>query len=83
LKAVAVIERAILKALERQYCDILAPLKDSIQKKLGMQVQKLARRQSATLYVVPNQVSKLAHEVHPFKECTVLFLLYGLEYLFI
>ena len=29
-------------------------------------------RQSVTLYVVPNQVSKLAHEVHPFKEFTVL-----------
>ncbi|CAO2813042.1 unnamed protein product [Amaranthus hypochondriacus] len=61
--AVAVIERAILKALERQYCDILAPLKDSIQKKLGMQVQKLARRQSATLYVVPNQLGTFLNTV--------------------
>jgi len=56
LKAVADVERAIIKALEKQYSEILAPLKDSIPKKLGMRVQKLARRQSATLYIVPNQV---------------------------
>lgn len=43
--------------MERQYNEILTPLKDSIPKKLGMQVQKLARRQSTTLYSIPNQVS--------------------------
>lgn len=52
-------ERAIIKALEKQYNDILTPLKDSIQKKLNMQVQKLTRRQSMTIYYVPNQVSAL------------------------
>lgn len=50
-------ERAIIKALERQYNDILTPLKDSIPKRLNMQVQKLTRRQSVTIYSVPNQVS--------------------------
>lgn len=49
-------ERAIIKALERQYSDVLIPLKDSVPKKLGMQVQKLARRQSTALYSAPPQV---------------------------
>lgn len=53
------IERAIVKALEKQYNDILTPLKDSIPKRLNLQVQKLARRQSMPVYVVPNQVSSL------------------------
>lgn len=49
-------ERAIIKALEKQYNEILTPLKDSIQKRLNLQVQKLTRRQSTTLYSVPSQV---------------------------
>lgn len=60
-KAVANVERAIIKALEKQYNDILTPLKDSIQKKLNMQVQKLTRRQSMKIYYVPNQVSTLIY----------------------
>lgn len=56
-KAVANVERAIIKALEKQYGDILAPLKDSIPKRLGMQVQKITGRQSTALYSVPSQVS--------------------------
>ncbi|CAK7349180.1 unnamed protein product [Dovyalis caffra] len=54
--AVADVERAIVKALEKQYNDILTPLKDSIPKRLNMQVQKLTRRQSTSLYSVPNQL---------------------------
>ncbi|KAK7843693.1 hypothetical protein CFP56_012046 [Quercus suber] len=54
--ASANVERAIIKALERQYNDILTPLKDSIQKKLNLQVQKLTRRQSMAIYSVPNQL---------------------------
>jgi hypothetical protein len=57
------VERAIIKALEKQYNDILTPLKDSIQKKLNMQVQKLTRRQSMTIYSVPNQVSVLCMQI--------------------
>ncbi|PON88015.1 hypothetical protein TorRG33x02_162170 [Trema orientale] len=53
---VANVERAIIKALEKQYSDILTPLKDSIPKRLNMQVQKLTRRQSMTIYTVPNQL---------------------------
>ncbi|RHN58182.1 hypothetical protein MtrunA17_Chr5g0448351 [Medicago truncatula] len=54
--AVANIERAIVKSLEKQYSEILTPLKDSIPKRLHLQVQKLARRQSATVQLVPNQL---------------------------
>lgn len=55
-KAAANVERAIIKAMERQYHDILAPLRDSIPKRLGIQVQKLARRQSTAYYSIPTQV---------------------------
>ncbi|XP_020234326.1 uncharacterized protein LOC109814331 isoform X2 [Cajanus cajan] len=54
--AVANIERAIVKSLEKQYSDILTPLKDSIPKRLHLQVQKIARRQSATVHSVPHQL---------------------------
>ncbi|WCJ37293.1 hypothetical protein M5689_018443 [Euphorbia peplus] len=54
--AVADAERAIIKALEKQYNDILTPLKDSIPKRLNMHVQKLTRRQSTALYFIPNQL---------------------------
>ncbi|KAK9078138.1 hypothetical protein SSX86_002195 [Deinandra increscens subsp. villosa] len=61
--AVANVERAILKALERQYADILTPLKDSIPKRLGMQVQKLTRRQSNALYTIPNQLGTFLNTI--------------------
>ncbi|KAK1416633.1 hypothetical protein QVD17_25748 [Tagetes erecta] len=61
--AVANVERAIMKALERQYGDILTPLKDSIPKRLGIQVQKLARRQSNALYSVPNQLGTFLNTI--------------------
>ncbi|KAA8526659.1 hypothetical protein F0562_008138 [Nyssa sinensis] len=61
--AVANVERAIIKALEKQYSDILTPLKDSIPKRLGMQVQKLTRRQSTALYTVPNQLGTFLNTV--------------------
>ncbi|KAH6788803.1 portal protein [Perilla frutescens var. frutescens] len=54
--AAANVERAIIKAMERQYHDILTPLRDSIPKRLGMQVQKLARRQSTAYYSIPSQL---------------------------
>ncbi|XP_057812221.1 uncharacterized protein LOC131026371 [Salvia miltiorrhiza] len=54
--AAANVERAIIKAMERQYHDILTPLRDSIPKRLGMQVQKLARRQSTAHYTIPSQL---------------------------
>ncbi|KAI5662135.1 hypothetical protein M9H77_21458 [Catharanthus roseus] len=61
--AVANVERAIIKALERQYSDVLIPLKDSVPKKLGMQVQKLARRQSTALYSAPPQLGTFLNTI--------------------
>ncbi|XP_057954737.1 uncharacterized protein LOC131148823 isoform X2 [Malania oleifera] len=61
--AVANVERAIIKALERQYSDNLTPLKDSIPKRLNMHVQKLARRQSATLYYAPAQLGTFLNTI--------------------
>ncbi|KAF4360031.1 uncharacterized protein LOC115699041 isoform X1 [Cannabis sativa] len=60
---VANVERAIIKALEKQYNDILTPLKDSIPKRLNMQVQKLTRRQSVAIYSVPNQLGTFLNTV--------------------
>ncbi|GAY56183.1 hypothetical protein CUMW_169910, partial [Citrus unshiu] len=61
--AVANVERAIIKAMEKQYNDILAPLKDSIQKRLNLHVQKLTRRQSSTLYSVPSQLGTFLNTI--------------------
>ncbi|RRT75871.1 hypothetical protein B296_00002812 [Ensete ventricosum] len=55
--ALADVERAVFKALEKQYNEILVPLRDGIPKILEKQVQKLTRRQSTSPYVVPSQVS--------------------------
>eukprot|EP01018_Ginkgo_biloba_P005667 Gb_02174 [translate_table: standard] len=56
--AIADVEKAVVEALEKQYADVLAPLKDSmVPKKFGLQyVQKLAKRRSVSLYSVPNQL---------------------------
>ncbi|XP_031492655.1 uncharacterized protein LOC116259141 [Nymphaea colorata] len=61
--AIADVERATMKALEKQFNEILMPLKDSIQKKLGMQVQKFTRRQSVSHYIVPNQLGTFLNTV--------------------
>ncbi|KAM7492448.1 hypothetical protein LguiA_035369 [Lonicera macranthoides] len=61
--AVANVERATIKAMEKQYSDILTPLKDSIPKRLGIQVQKLTRRQSTTLYSIPNQLGTFLNTI--------------------
>ncbi|XP_059661311.1 uncharacterized protein LOC132307532 [Cornus florida] len=61
--AVANVERAIIKALERQYSDNLTPLKASIPKRLGMQVQKLTRRQSNAIHTFPNQLGTFLNTI--------------------
>ncbi|KAJ4847075.1 hypothetical protein Tsubulata_040364 [Turnera subulata] len=61
--AVANVERGIIKAMEKQYNDILTPLKDGIQKRLNMHVQKLTRRQSVTLYSVPTQLGTFLNTI--------------------
>ncbi|XP_010482077.1 PREDICTED: uncharacterized protein LOC104760812 [Camelina sativa] len=59
----SIIERAIVKSLEKQYNDILIPLKDSIPKRLNMHVQKLTRRQSPVLYSVPTQLGTFVNTI--------------------
>ncbi|XP_010442250.1 PREDICTED: uncharacterized protein LOC104725316 [Camelina sativa] len=59
----SIIERAIVKSLEKQYNDILIPLKDSIPKRLNMHVQKLTRRQSSVLYSVPTQLGTFVNTI--------------------
>ncbi|KAH0450822.1 hypothetical protein IEQ34_021514 [Dendrobium chrysotoxum] len=54
--AVTHIEQAIIKALEKQYSDILLPLKDGVPKKIEKHVQKLTGRQSTVVYTVPNEL---------------------------
>lgn len=59
----SIVERAIVKSLEKQYSDILTPLKDSIPKRLNMHVQKLTRRQSTALYSVPTQMGTFVNTI--------------------
>jgi hypothetical protein len=56
-KAIADIEKAIVEALDRQYADVLTPLKDNLTSKIyGLKyVQKIAKRSDA--YVVPDEVT--------------------------
>ncbi|KAJ6835829.1 uncharacterized protein M6B38_329840 [Iris pallida] len=61
---VAEIERTLIRSLEKQYNDILMPLKDGIPKLLEKQVQKLKRRQStSSSYVVPNQLGTFLNTI--------------------
>jgi hypothetical protein len=57
--AIADIEKAVIESLEKQYGDVLAPLKDCIApKKFGLKyVQKLTKRNSVGPYTVPEDVS--------------------------
>ncbi|KAG0532195.1 hypothetical protein BDA96_04G087700 [Sorghum bicolor] len=61
--AVADVEREIMKALEKQYMEILMPLRDGIPEKIEKQVQRLTRRQSIAPYVVPNQLGAFMNTV--------------------
>lgn len=58
-KAIADVEKAVIESLEKQYADVLAPLKDCIApKKFGLKVvQKLTKRNSTVPYTVPEDVS--------------------------
>ncbi|XP_057725923.1 uncharacterized protein LOC130941436 [Arachis stenosperma] len=62
--AIADIEKAIVEALDKQYADVLSPLKDSIApKKFGLKyVQKLAKRNTCA-YVVPDELGILLNSL--------------------
>lgn len=57
-KAVADIERAIAEALDKQYADVLSPLKDNLTAKVfGLKyVQKIAKR-TVNVYFIPDEVN--------------------------
>ncbi|XP_073387826.1 uncharacterized protein [Physcomitrium patens] len=63
--ALADIERAVIGALEKQYAEVLLPLKDvMIPKKFSLQyMQKLTRRQKPTIYTVPNQLGVMLNSL--------------------
>ena len=46
-----------MKTLEKQYVEILAPLRDGFPKLLEKHVQKLTGRQSTPIYLVPDPVN--------------------------
>ncbi|KAG5052607.1 hypothetical protein HKD37_02G005259 [Glycine soja] len=63
--AVADIEKAIVEALDKQYADVISPLKESMgPKKFGLNkyVQKLAKR-STCAYVVPDELGVLLNSL--------------------
>ncbi|KAM0873373.1 hypothetical protein ACQ4PT_038102 [Festuca glaucescens] len=59
--AIADVEKAVIDSLDRQYAEILAPLKDCIApKKFGLKyVQKLTKRNSTCPYIVPEDLGIL------------------------
>ncbi|XP_020586710.1 uncharacterized protein LOC110028968 [Phalaenopsis equestris] len=63
--AIADVEKAVIEALERQYGDVLAPLKDALTpKKFGLKyVQKLASRSNAGPYTVPDELGILLNSM--------------------
>ncbi|XP_078438444.1 portal protein [Wolffia australiana] len=61
--AVADVERTIMKTLEKQCAEILAPLRDGFPKLLEKHVQKLTGRQSNPIYQVPDQLGSFLNTV--------------------
>ncbi|KAF7817018.1 plant/MNA5-17 protein [Senna tora] len=62
--AIADIEKAIVEALDKQYADVLSPLKENMTpKKFGLKyVQKLTKR-AACPYVVPDEIGILLNSM--------------------
>ncbi|XP_054789232.1 uncharacterized protein LOC129294776 [Prosopis cineraria] len=62
--AIADIEKAIVEALDKQYADVLSPIKENIiPKKFGLKyVQKLTKR-SASSYIVPDELGILLNSM--------------------
>lgn len=62
--AIADIEKAVVEALDKQYADVLSPLKDNLTpKKFGLKyVQKLAKR-SVCSYTVPDELGLLLNSL--------------------
>ncbi|KAJ1699717.1 hypothetical protein LUZ63_008229 [Rhynchospora breviuscula] len=63
--AIADVEKAIVNSLEKQYADVLSPLKESLApKKFGLKyVQKLAKRKPSVPYVIPEELGILLNSM--------------------
>ncbi|XP_068638061.1 uncharacterized protein [Aristolochia californica] len=59
--AIVDVEKAVVEALDKQYADVLAPVRDMLApKKFGLKyVQKLAKRNSLCPYIVPEELGIL------------------------
>jgi len=59
--AIADVEKAVIESMEKQYADVLAPLKDCVApKKFGLKVvQELTKRNSTVPYTVPEDLGIL------------------------
>ncbi|KAH0455216.1 hypothetical protein IEQ34_015248 [Dendrobium chrysotoxum] len=64
-KVIADVEKSVIEALERQYADALAPLKDALSpKKFGLKyVQKLAKRSYLGPYTVHDDLGLLLNSI--------------------
>ncbi|XP_059456561.1 uncharacterized protein LOC132186599 [Corylus avellana] len=62
-KAIADIEKAIVEGLDRQYADVLTPLKDNLTSKIyGLKyVQKIAKRSDT--YVIPDELGNILNSM--------------------
>ncbi|CAI0421981.1 unnamed protein product [Linum tenue] len=60
--AIADVEKAIIDALEKQYVEVLTPLKDSLGPKFFGFVQKLAKR-TGDIYFVPEELGVLLNSM--------------------
>ncbi|KAF8411383.1 hypothetical protein HHK36_003932 [Tetracentron sinense] len=62
--AIADVEKAVVETLDKQYADVLSPLKDNLTpKKFGLKyVQKLAKR-SVSAYTVPEELGILLNSM--------------------
>ena len=57
-KAIADVEKAIVEALDKQYTDVLAPLKENLEpSKFGLKYVKKLTKRSVCSYIVPDEVS--------------------------
>ncbi|KAF6174841.1 hypothetical protein GIB67_034627, partial [Kingdonia uniflora] len=62
--AIADVEKAILEALDKQYADVIAPLKDNLApKKFGLKYIKKLATGSVCTYTVPDEVGVLLNSM--------------------
>ncbi|CAK7347233.1 unnamed protein product [Dovyalis caffra] len=62
--AIADVEKAIVEALDKQYTDVLAPLKENLEpKKFGLKYVKKFTKRSVCSYVVPDELGILLNSM--------------------